>query len=137
MPPTPSAGSGTGFVSLDPGTRRIAARITITGVPADNATAASASLNGSMTEMLDGLAHALDRVVRVTKRGRDIPVEGHRLRAGDPFAGDRLHAVGVLPHAHPRHLPADPALALGPAMAHFGWALDDWDRIAGATMVTV
>src|SRR5690606_10592115 len=29
---------------------------------------------------------------------------------------------------------ADPALALGPAMAHFGWALDDWDRIAGATM---
>lgn len=29
---------------------------------------------------------------------------------------------------------ADPALALGPALAHFGWALDDWDRLAGATM---
>lgn len=29
---------------------------------------------------------------------------------------------------------ADPALALGPALAHFGWAPDDWDRIAGATM---
>ncbi|PZX24763.1 conserved hypothetical protein, DUF1446 [Cupriavidus phytorum] len=29
---------------------------------------------------------------------------------------------------------ADPALALGPAMAHFGWAWDDWDRLAAATM---
>lgn len=29
---------------------------------------------------------------------------------------------------------ADPALALGPALAHHGWALDDWDRLAGATM---
>ena len=29
---------------------------------------------------------------------------------------------------------ADPALTLGPALAHFGWARDDWDRIAGATM---
>ncbi|MBA4266827.1 MAG: hypothetical protein C0453_17260, partial [Comamonadaceae bacterium] len=29
---------------------------------------------------------------------------------------------------------ADPALVLGPALAHFGWALDDWDRLAGATM---
>ncbi|MCS6943821.1 MAG: acyclic terpene utilization AtuA family protein [Sutterellaceae bacterium] len=29
---------------------------------------------------------------------------------------------------------ADPALTLGPALAHFGWALDDWDRLARATM---
>ena len=29
---------------------------------------------------------------------------------------------------------ADPSLALGPAMAHFGWAQDDWNRLAGATM---
>lgn len=29
---------------------------------------------------------------------------------------------------------ADPALVLGPALAHFGWATDDWDRLAGATM---
>ena len=29
---------------------------------------------------------------------------------------------------------ADPALTLGPAIAHFGWAADDWDRLAGATM---
>lgn len=29
---------------------------------------------------------------------------------------------------------ADPALMLGPAMAHFGWASDGWDRLAGATM---
>ena len=29
---------------------------------------------------------------------------------------------------------ADPSLALGPALAHFGWALDDWDRLGRATM---
>lgn len=29
---------------------------------------------------------------------------------------------------------ADPALAVGPAMAHFGWAWDDWNRLAAATM---
>jgi hypothetical protein len=29
---------------------------------------------------------------------------------------------------------ADPSLALGPAMAHYGWAADDWDRLARATM---
>ncbi len=29
---------------------------------------------------------------------------------------------------------ADPSLVLGPALAHHGWAMDDWDRIAGATM---
>ena len=29
---------------------------------------------------------------------------------------------------------ADPSLAVGPAMAHHGWAEDDWDRLARATM---
>jgi len=29
---------------------------------------------------------------------------------------------------------ADPSLVLGPALAHFGWALDNWDRLARATM---
>ncbi|TFY97796.1 acyclic terpene utilization AtuA family protein [Ramlibacter rhizophilus] len=29
---------------------------------------------------------------------------------------------------------ADPSLALGPLLAHFGWAEDDWDRIAAGTM---
>ena len=29
---------------------------------------------------------------------------------------------------------ADPSLTVGPALAHFGWAVDDWGRIAGATM---
>lgn len=28
---------------------------------------------------------------------------------------------------------ADPSLAVGPAMAHFGWARDDWTRLARAT----
>ncbi|MCJ0765236.1 acyclic terpene utilization AtuA family protein [Variovorax terrae] len=30
---------------------------------------------------------------------------------------------------------ADPSLAVGPAMSHFGWRNDDWDRLAQATMV--
>jgi len=29
---------------------------------------------------------------------------------------------------------ADPSLALGPMLAHFGWDLDDWDRLAAGTM---
>ena len=29
---------------------------------------------------------------------------------------------------------ADPSLTVGPALAHFGWAGDDWQRIARATM---
>ena len=29
---------------------------------------------------------------------------------------------------------ADPALALGPMLAHFGWAMDDWDRLGAGTM---
>lgn len=29
---------------------------------------------------------------------------------------------------------ADPSLTLGPAAAHFGWAWDDWDRLARATI---
>ena len=30
---------------------------------------------------------------------------------------------------------ADPSLTVGPAMAHFGWPADDWDRLGRATMV--
>ncbi|KRB64156.1 acyclic terpene utilization AtuA family protein [Noviherbaspirillum sp. Root189] len=29
---------------------------------------------------------------------------------------------------------ADPSLTLGPALAHFNWALDDWNRLARGTM---
>jgi hypothetical protein len=29
---------------------------------------------------------------------------------------------------------ADPSLTVGPALAHFGWARDDWNRLARATM---
>ncbi|NRF65740.1 DUF1446 domain-containing protein [Aquincola sp. S2] len=29
---------------------------------------------------------------------------------------------------------ADPSLSVGPALAHHGWAADDWDRLARATM---
>jgi hypothetical protein len=29
---------------------------------------------------------------------------------------------------------ADPSLVLGPAVAHFGWGPEEWDKLAGATM---
>lgn len=29
---------------------------------------------------------------------------------------------------------ADPSLVVGPAIAHYGWACDAWDKLAGATM---
>lgn len=29
---------------------------------------------------------------------------------------------------------SDPSLVVGPAMAHYGWSWDDWDRLARATM---
>ena len=29
---------------------------------------------------------------------------------------------------------ADPSLVLGPALAHYGWRMDDWNRLARATM---
>ena len=29
---------------------------------------------------------------------------------------------------------ADPSLVVGPALAHYGWQMDDWDRLARATM---
>ena len=29
---------------------------------------------------------------------------------------------------------ADPSLTVGPAMAHYGWATDDWQRLSAATM---
>src|SRR4030095_4257541 len=29
---------------------------------------------------------------------------------------------------------ADPSLTVGPALAHFGWARDDWHRLARGTM---
>lgn len=29
---------------------------------------------------------------------------------------------------------SDPSLAVGPALAHFDWSVDDWDRLARATM---
>jgi hypothetical protein len=29
---------------------------------------------------------------------------------------------------------ADPSLVVGPAVAHYGWSVDDWDRLARATM---
>jgi hypothetical protein len=89
------------------------------------------------------------RIAVVT--GDDLSAPQHRplLRA---HAGERLDALRVVcANAYLGARPiadafdagaqivvagrvADPALALGPAMAHFGWRDDDWDRLAGGTM---
>ncbi|MDR7150711.1 hypothetical protein J2W49_002674 [Hydrogenophaga palleronii] len=62
---------------------------------------------------------------------RDRPVVSANAYIGAAAIADALRAGADIVIAG---RVADPALALGPAMAHFGWALDDWDRIAGATM---
>lgn len=62
---------------------------------------------------------------------RDRPVVSANAYIGAAAIADALRAGADIVIAG---RVADPALALGPAMAHFGLALDDWDRIAGATM---
>ena len=83
--------------------------------------------------------------------GDDVSGAGHRQALSDgphePLAGrDVVSAnayLGAEPIAHALIAGAeivvcgrvsDPSLTVGPAMAHFGWAADDWDRLARATM---
>lgn len=70
-----------------------------------------------------------DAEVRAAAQGLDV-VSANAYLGAEPIA-DALRAgaqVVVCGRV------ADPSLVLGPALAHFGWALDDWDRLAGATM---
>ncbi len=82
----------------------------------------------------------------------DLIARGHRLEnmdTGDPIAGvlDRVTSanayIGALPVAEALAGGAqivlcgrvtDTALALGPLVAEFGWARDDWDRLAAGTI---
>lgn len=70
-----------------------------------------------------------DAEVRAAAQGLDV-VSANAYLGAEPIAealraGAQVVVCGRV---------ADPSLVLGPALAHFGWALDDWDRLAGATM---
>ena len=72
---------------------------------------------------------ALDALLGAQIGGRDIVSAnaylGAEAIAGALRAGAQIVVCGRV---------ADPSLAVGPAMAHHGWAADDWDRLARATM---
>ena len=72
---------------------------------------------------------ALDALLGEAIGGRDIVSAnaylGAEAIAGALQAGAQIVVCGRV---------ADPSLVVGPAMAHYGWAADDWDRLARATM---
>jgi limonene-1,2-epoxide hydrolase len=73
--------------------------------------------------------NSLDRLLPTALRGRSLASANAYLGAQEIAqalsAGAQIVVTGRV---------ADPALALGPLLAHFGWAMDDWDRLACGTM---
>lgn len=93
------------------------------------ALAAEAGLRTPRIAVVLGDDVSEDAQVRAAAQGLDV-VSANAYIGAEPIAqalraGADIVVCGRI---------ADPALALGPALAHFGWALDDWDRLAGATM---
>jgi hypothetical protein len=83
--------------------------------------------------------------------GDDLMGEAHRVRLAEALgaAGEGLDLVSANAYLGAEAIAdaladgaeivvagrvADPSLTVGPALAHFGWARDDWDRLARATM---
>lgn len=66
--------------------------------------------------------------------GKDFPEEA--LVSANAYIGARAIAEALQAGADivVAGRVSDPSLTLGPAVAHFGWAWDDWDRLARATM---
>ena len=69
----------------------------------------------------DALGTALD--------GRDV-VSANAYLGAEPIAAALRAGADIVVGGRI----ADPSLTVGPALAHFGWADDDWDRIGRATM---
>ena len=69
----------------------------------------------------DALGAALD--------GRDI-VSANAYLGAEPIAAALRAGADIVVGGRV----ADPSLTVGPALAHFGWAADDWDRLGRATM---
>lgn len=87
-------------------------------------------------------------LLRATAGSAETTAFAH-LETGAPLAGvrDRLVTANAYTGAAPiaaalragarlvvTGRTADPSLTVGPCLAHFGWADDDWDRLAGATV---
>jgi hypothetical protein len=80
---------------------------------------------------LSGPAHAAWRATATRSLAADQPLVSANAYIGAEAIADALLAgadIVVCGRV------ADPSLTVGPALAHFGWARDDWDRIARATM---
>jgi len=63
-------------------------------------------------------------------------VHGKRLVSANAYLGatEIAHALRAGADVVVTGRVADPSLALGPMLAYFGWAQDDWDRLARGTM---
>ena len=71
----------------------------------------------------------LDQVLPAGMRGKTLVSANAYLGAGEIAAALRAGAQIVVTGRV-----ADPALALGPILAHYGWNPGDWDRVAAGTM---
>ena len=80
---------------------------------------------------VSGLAHraALHRELGSALDGRDL-VSANAYLGAEPIAAALKAGAQIVVGGRI----ADPSLTVGPALAHFGWAADDWDRIGRATM---
>ena len=80
-------------------------------------------------------AVALDEL-EVFEADTGLVAEGAALIAANAYLGAKPIADALLAGAQivVTGRVADPALALGPLAAHFGWAWDDWDRLAAGTL---
>ncbi|MBK0392810.1 acyclic terpene utilization AtuA family protein [Ramlibacter algicola] len=74
-------------------------------------------------------AGQLDALLPASLRGRSLVSANAYLGAAEIAQALRAGAQVVVTGRV-----ADPALALGPILAHFDWSLDDWDRLACGTM---
>jgi len=84
-----------------------------------------------MGDDVSGPAHraALQRALGSALDGHDL-VSANAYLGAEPIAAALKAGAQIVVGGRI----ADPSLTVGPALAHFGWAADDWDRIGRATM---
>src|SRR6476661_4836698 len=80
---------------------------------------------------VSGQAHRADLLQALGPKGGGLAIASANAYLGGEAIADALRAgadIVVTGRV------ADPSLTVGPALAHFGWRRDDWDRLARATM---
>jgi len=80
---------------------------------------------------VSGPGHRADLLQALGKRAGDLAIASANAYLGAECIAEALRAGAQIVVTG---RVADPSLTVGPALAHFGWALDDWDRLARATM---